>query len=115
MGHMEYNVVEEKIVHIIASGVFYEADVPTVEKKINELSKDGVTRAIIDIADCEISTLKTRKAFSNLVKKVKVEKIAFIGGNAVIRMMASFVMKVSGFHGKFFKEYDKGLKWLKVD
>ena len=58
---------------------------------------------------------KTRQNYAKMSKEKQLEKIAVAGGNTVLRTVASFIMRLSGFKEKYqwFNDKEEAVTWLK--
>ncbi len=112
----EKDVLRERIV-----GTLTEEDVPEFLAKVAELFKGRTRRrAIIDLtqASKQIYSKKARQMLSEGSAKLGYdEKIAFVGADPSIRMMARVLISGAKVLGKpitaqFFKNEDDALTWL---
>lgn len=63
-----------------------------------------------------LKTAKREKKTSELLSKINVSNVAFVGGNAANRMIAKVLIKTGmiKLSGDFFKDYEEAIIWLKT-
>ncbi|MBD3285314.1 hypothetical protein GF338_03155 [candidate division WOR-3 bacterium] len=81
-----------------------------------EYEKHEFDRILCDISHSGSSISKeARRAFKDTASMVDFKRIAMVGGNPPMRMMAKVILAVTGTskNTQFFKNKDEALKWLK--
>ncbi|MBN2379323.1 STAS/SEC14 domain-containing protein [candidate division WOR-3 bacterium] len=116
---MWYNE-EHEVLYVKTLAMLKEEDVNEIMPKVGQILEDKTRRLIIgDLSDNPTGLLSkgAREAFRKNADKIKVDKIAVIGANPSIRMIAKIALVVMGKSqiAKFFSEEDDALRWLKGD
>ena len=114
---------EDGIVYLYLGGQFKEEDIKKfVEEKIKVLKEvKGKTRVLGDLRDLGMGdfSLATRakKLIVDELKELeqeKVEKMAIVGSNMIIKVVGLFVGKALRIkEAKYFTDKEKALEWLK--
>ena len=60
-------------------------------------------------------TCEAKRKYSEMLRKLTVEKIAILGGGLIIRIIAFFIVKLSkiSYNFRLFKTEEKALGWLR--
>ena len=118
IGENKASLIEKNIIYVIAVGeVTTELAIAQVEvhNKLEALV-DGPVNYLIDLSDGGKSSPEARKIWEQIGENVKKSKLAFFGLNSVARMLASFVMGISGkSNQRFFKTKAEALRWLREE
>lgn len=107
--------VEDDILFTYAYGDVDERIAMEVKRIVFELLKDrGPTNTYIDVNNSGKSTPEARRIWKELSEHEKTGKVAFVGMHIVARVIAGFIMKVSGNRKlRFFSNKEDALTWLK--
>jgi hypothetical protein len=97
-----------------------KADVEEIIPKVAEMLAGKEHRYILgDLSQNPSGLLSkdARNAFKENAEKLMVDKIAIIGANHSIRMIAKIALTIMGKSGiaKFFKTEEEAIKWLKEE
>jgi len=118
IGKNKASLIEKNIIYVIAVGeVTTELAIAQVEglNKLEALA-DGPVNYLIDLSDAGKSSPEARKIWEKIGGNVTTSKLALFGLNSVARMLASFVMGISGkSNQRFFKTKEEALRWLREE
>jgi hypothetical protein len=118
VGQNKASLIEKNIIYVIAVGeVTTELAIAQVEglNKLEALA-DGPVNYLIDLSDAGKSSPEARKIWEKIGGNVTTSKLALFGLNSVARMLASFVMGISGkSNQRFFKTKEEALRWLREE
>jgi hypothetical protein len=118
VGENKASLIEKNIIYIIAVGeVTTELAIAQVES-LNKLEAlvDGPVNYLIDLNNAGKSSPEARKIWEQIGNDEKTNKVAIFGLHPVARMLASFVMGISGKSNKrFLKTHEEALRWLREE
>lgn len=114
----ELSYDQENDVAVLAFKHHYLAvEVEPIFKKIEELLQNSPYRQVVVIMsdNHNVENRETREKTSELLSKINVSDVAFVGGSAANRMIAKVLIKTGmiKLSGDFFKNYDEAINWLK--
>jgi hypothetical protein len=118
IGENKASLIEKNIIYVIAVGeVTTELAIAQIEvhNKLEALV-DGPVNYLIDLNNAGKSSPEARKIWEQIGENAKKSKLALFGLNSVARMLASFVMGISGkSNQRFFKTKEEALRWLREE
>ncbi len=91
-------------------------DALVAKEKILELAKKmpKPRRLLTDLTGIETPSAKIRKIVAEMMKEARIDKIALVGGDFIMKTVANFMMSASGIkNSKFFKTKKEAIEWLK--
>ncbi|NLI97729.1 STAS/SEC14 domain-containing protein [bacterium] len=108
------------VLYVKTLAMLEKADVDEILPKVAECFEGKEHRYILgDLSQNPSGLLSkdARNAFKENAKYLDVEKIAIIGANPSIRMIAKIALTIMGSSNiaKFFKTEDEALAWLKEE
>ena len=116
IGKNKASLIEKNIIYVIAVGeVTTELAIAQIEvhNKLEALV-DGPVNYLIDLNDAGKSSTEARKIWEQISADEKTNKVAIFGLHPVARMVASFVMGISGkSNQRFLKTKEEALRWLR--
>jgi hypothetical protein len=109
--------VKNGILYVIAVGDTNEEIALKIKAVVLEIFKSsGKINTFIDMNESGKSTPEARKIWKELSEHENTGKVAFVGLHMVARVIAGFLMKVSGNKkSRFFSNREEALEWLKND
>jgi hypothetical protein len=118
IGENRVSLIDKNIIYVIAIGEA-TTQLATAQIEIHnrlEVLIDGPVSYLIDLNNAGKSSPEARKIWEKIGEKVKVKKLALFGLNSVSRMLASFVMGISGkANQRFFMTKEEALGWLREE
>ena len=107
--------VEDNILYIISNGDTDQAAAIRIKELILEFFKErNKTSIFVDMNNFGKITPEARRTAKEVMNHEKTGNIAFVGNHPVARVIAEFLMLVSGNkRSRFFSNEEEALTWLK--
>jgi hypothetical protein len=118
MGTYKVWLGQGRIIYGYIEGVHTRED---AENMINEVFKlaeedENLNRLLVDLSNIDHSSMGSRRVHAENMKNERMEnwKVALIGANTVTKVMANFIIRVSGCNDKFklFESKNDAVNWL---
>ena len=109
--------VEDNILHIISNGDTDEKTAIRIKKVILKFfGARSKTNIFVDMNNFGKITPEARRIAKEVMNDEKTGYIAFVGNHPVARVIAEFLMLISGNKkSRFFSNPEEALQWLKTD
>jgi hypothetical protein len=117
LGNSKFYLGDENIIYFDIGDDFNEDSVFKMRNVFNELLEmnNGITNMYIEGINNGKPSLTVRKTFIEMTEHEQLGKVAILGNNPVVRVIASFIIGVSRNRNmRIFKTKDEALDWLKI-
>lgn len=106
--------LEDGILYLVSRGDADESLALKVkETSLNLIKNRGIINILVDVNHSGNSSSGARKVWKELTEHEQVGKVAFVGLHMVARVIAGFIMSISGNKKiKFFSNKEDALSWF---
>jgi hypothetical protein len=114
-GKSRARVMSGNIIHVTSVGTQSTEEAIELLKATEKLTKlcNGKVSFLIDLNLAGKNSPGARRLWKEEIEHEHTCKVALYGIHPVAKVLASFVMTITSSHNiRFFKTFEKGLKWL---